>query len=319
MPEIDIQTVHQSVCYLQSMMEDTKEHSQKTYPFTAFQAENSDHCLASVDGSHHNIKGSHFVFSAIRSGYQIYRNGHLTDANIFRTKIEILTKSNYKDRHREYFQNITGQTPTELKEFEKVSERIRTLLEWDKIQQLLERLGDGDVILFDGSMISGVISTNQSFFHAIEEKAKQKGIILAGLSKDTSLMEGAASVPRLLAAAAAVQCPNSDWFVPYKDTYFVKFIPTTDLVFRLDLVLPDGVRAEDAIKRIAAYAYDAGEPGYPYPMQTIHDAVRISRSQVYDCLDYFKSECLKQHIPLSYVEELFQIYHDQLDIFSHGR
>lgn len=319
MPEIDIGTVQKAVSLMQQMLQESDQHSIKTYDFQPFQAKNSSSKIGAIDGSHHNIQGTHFVFSSIRSGYQIYQDGHLTEEDISRTKIEILTKSNFRERHEEYFYNITGDKPQGMMEFDKSAERIRTLLEWDKVKRLVEDLSDGDVIIFDGSMISGVISTNKLFFEELETKAKEKGITLAGLSKDTSLMIGNTSVPRVLSKAAERQCPDSDWFVPYEDTYFVKFKDDTDFIFRLDLVLPEKYQAIDVIEKIAAYCYDPAIQGFPFPMQTIHDAVRISEQQVHECLDYFKEQCVENSIPLHFVDELFKIYHDQLDKISYGR
>ena len=132
MPEIDIQTVQKAVSFMQKMLSDNREHSSKTYPFHPFVATNSTTKVGAIDGSHHNIQGTHFVFSTICSGYQVYQDGELIEQDISRTKIEILTKGNFRERHAEYFLNITGDKPQGIMEFDKSTERIRTLLEWDK-------------------------------------------------------------------------------------------------------------------------------------------------------------------------------------------
>lgn len=292
-----------------------------SYHFNTFKAKNHQRVLASIDGSHHSVKGKSFVFSAINSGFQLYQSDKLIHTEKSRTKIEILTKDNYKKRHAEYYINVTGQRPQKNLDFDKTTERIRTLLEWDKVKYLITFLSKGDIILFDGSMISGVISTNKQFFDNLCEQAKEKGIILAGLSKDTSLLKDNVPIPMILAAQARKQNIDSNWYFYYEEeeTYFVKFRKHIDLIFRLDLVLPDEIEEDEAIKLIASYCFNKGNQGYPYPLQWIHDEVRISQQQFLFCLEEFKNECRNRGIPKSFVDELFTIYHDQLDIMSFGR
>lgn len=291
------------------------------YNLVPFKAKNHKHILAAVDGSHHSIKGKSFVFSAVNSGYQLFQGKELIDTKVSRTKIEVLTKDNYKERHQDYYINVTGQNPQKNLDFEKSTERIRTLLEWDKVKYLISTLSEGDIILFDGSMISGVISTNKSFFRDLCRQAREKGIILAGLSKDTSLLKDNVPIPMILAGQMKKQNITSNWHFYYEEekTFFVKFRKHINLIFRLDLILPKEVSAEEAIKLIASYCYNNGNLGYPYPLQWIHDQVRISEKQFLSCLTDFKNECRKRGISKAFIDELFTIYHDQLDIMSYGR
>ena len=184
------------------------------------------------------------------------------------------------------------------------------------MKYLISCLGKGDIVLFDGSMISGVISTSKTFFEQLCNKAKSKGIIVAGLSKDTSLTKDNVPVPMILLAQAKKQNIDSSWYHYYEEekTYFVKFRKHVDLVFRLDLVLPDEVKAEEAIKLIASYCYSKGNKGYPYPLTMIHKQVIIKEHHFQACLEEFKNECRKRKIPNAFLDELFAIYHDQLDI-----
>ncbi|MGF7535726.1 DNA double-strand break repair nuclease NurA [Bacillus mexicanus] len=320
---IDQNSLRRSAQFLENVRGQLKTDSETNdiYQFKTFKAKNHTNILASIDGSHHSVKGKSFVFSAINSGFQLYQSEKLILTEKSRTKIEILTKDNYKKRHAEYYINVTGQRPQRNLDFEKSTERIRTLLEWDKVKYLISILNKGDIILFDGSMISGVISTNKLFFENLCEQAKQKGIILAGLSKDTSLLKDNVPVPMILSAQSLKQKIDSNWYFYYEeeDTYFVKFRKHIDLIFRLDLVLPKGISEEEVIKFIGSYCFNKGNQGYPYPLQWIHDEVRISQQQFLHCLEEFKIECRKRGIPKSFVDELFTIYHDQLDVMSFGR
>jgi hypothetical protein len=320
---IDEKSINRAVDFIQKVNGDLRDEAEnkQTYEFHSFIAKNHQNILASIDGSHQTLKGKSFVFSAINSGFLLFQANELVHTEVSRTKIEILTKDNYKKRHAEYYINVTGQRPQGDLDYDKSTERIRTLLEWDKVKYLISMLNSGDIILFDGSMISGVISTNKQFFDSLCETAKSKGIILAGLSKDTSLLKDNIPVPLLLAEQARNQNIIDNWYSYYEPekTYFVKFRKMIDLVFRLDLVLPDNLTAADVIPLIASYCYDRGNPAYPYPLLMIHDSVRISDQQFHICLETFKDECRLRKIPLNFVGELFSIYHDQLDTMSHGR
>lgn len=320
---IDQNSLIRSAQFLENVRGQLKTDSEvnDVYHFKTFKAKNHKNVLASIDGSHHSVKGKSFVFSAINSGFQLYQSEKLIHTEKSRTKIEILTKENYKKRHAEYYINVTGQRPQNNLDFDKVTERIRTLLEWNKVKYLISILNRGDIILFDGSMISGVISTNKFFFDNLCDEAKQKGIILAGLSKDTSLLKDNVPVPMILAAQSRKQNIEGNWYFYYKEenTYFVKFRKYIDLIFRLDLVFPEDSSDEEIIKSIGSYCFNKGNQGYPYPLQWIHDEVRISEQQFLHCLEEFKIECRNRGIPKSFIEELFTIYHDQLDIMSFGR
>lgn len=320
---IDQNSIKRAADFMENVRGQLKRDSEidDVYSFNTFKARNHNNVIAAIDGSHHSVSGKSFVFSAINSGFQLFQERSLIHSEISRTKVEILTKDNYKKRHSEYYVNVTGQRPQGHLDFDKATERIRTLLEWDKVKYLISYLSKGDIILFDGSMISGVISTNKLFFEELCKKAKEKGIILAGLSKDTSLLKNNVPVPMILSGQANKQNVVSNWYSYYEEeeTYFVKFRKHLDLIFRLDLILPDGVQAEEAIKYISSYCYNTGNQGYPYPLQWIHDQVRISEQQFKVCIDEFKNECRNRGIPRGFVDELFTIYHDQLDIMSFGR
>lgn len=318
---IDPKSITKSVDFVEQVQGQLKKDASEedSYEFIPFKARNHTSVLAAIDGSHHSLKGKGFVFSAINSGFQLFHNDKLVHTEVSRTKIEILSKDNYKKRHKEYYINVTGQRPQENLDFEKATERIRTLLEWDKVKYLISYLNRGDIILFDGSMISGVISTNQTFFEELCEEAKRRGIILAGLSKDTSLMKNNVPIPMILGAQAKRQGIQSNWYHYYEeeDTYFVKFRKHIDLIFRLDLVLPEGIEAEDAIKAIASYTYSEGNNGFPYPLYLIHKQVIIKEHHFQSCLSEFKNECRRRKIPTTFIDELFEIYHDKLDVMTY--
>lgn len=321
--KINMSSLHGAISDLKQVLTDSEEHSSKEYAFHTFVSKNHPYRLAAVDGSHHNLHGTNFVFSTLRAGYLVYREGKLFEEQIDSITTELIMNNDSSNgflmKHEEYYHRITGEIPNSKLEFDKATERIRSLMEWEKIKDLIDLLGENDMIIFDGSFISGKISTNHEFFEELKRKAIAKGISLIGFSKDTSLSIDSAPIPVVLQQAAATQFPGKNWYVEYEDSYFVKFSKTKDLIFRLDVILPDHLDIEELLCRLGAYCFDHATLGYPYPMQKIHDSVRISEMERDYCYEVFKSECLKANVPYALFDKMFSIYHDQLDKLSFGR
>ena len=266
-----------------------------------------------------------FIFSTLRAGYEIYQNNELFERDIDHILVEFIANNNdpkvgFGAKYEKYYQEIVENLPEKYPEFEKTPERIRTLLEWNKLKKLVKILGRGDIIVFDGALISGTITTNHEFFNGLAQQAKDNGITLVGLSKDTSLSIDSAPVPIVLLESSAEFHPNKNWYVEYKPgTYFIRFTKRVPQVFRMDVVHPKDVGIEEILAKISSYCFDPATLGYPYPMQNIHDSVRIDEMQKQECFEIFKKEYIKAGMPAHLFDEMFNIYHDQLDIISWGR
>lgn len=324
MLNIDMKSIHNAIDDFQQVFVDTKDQSEKDFNFTTFKSKNHDFKVAAVDGSNHNVKGNNLIFTMFRVGHLIYQSGQCIEASIDPIKADFLMNnqsetSGYQQKFERYFHDVIGELPKGKMEFEKVSERIRSLLEWEKIKNLISMLDKDDVIIFDGSLMSGAISTNNDFYNELVTEAKRKGISLVGLSKDTSLSIDSAPIPIVLLEASKKQFSDKNWYVDIDDFYFVKFIKNKDLIFRVDAVVADHISFGELMSRVGAYCFDQATLGYPYPMQKIHDSVRISEMERDYCFEVFKNECLKQGISHAQFDKMFSIYHDQLDKISFGR
>jgi hypothetical protein len=324
MLDIDHHSLTKALKDVTKVMEDTNRNSEHSFEFHSFKAENHPHRLAAVDGSNHAIKGVNFVLSTLRAGYLLYENGEIVKKEVNPIIMEFLM--NNKDRevgfeykHEAYFHRITGEIPNGNLQYDKVTERIRTLLEWEKIDELVDELGKDDIIIFDGSLISGEISTSHEYFNGIVKRCLEKGISLVGLSKDTSLSIDSASLPNVLSDSSKKHHPNRNWYVEYNDSYFVKFSKKKELIFRIDVVLPTHLTFEKLISWVGSYCFDPPTFGYPFPMQKIHDAVRISETDRDFCFQAFKKDCLQSGMSLTQFDKMFHIYHNQLDKISFGR
>jgi hypothetical protein len=323
--DINVNSIKNAVGDISKIIEDGRSHAKKQYKFNSFKARNETFRFAAIDGSNHNIRGVNFLFSTIRAGYQIFENGKLMEASIDPVLVEFIANNNdpkvgYINKYEGYYQEIVRNLPEKYPDFEKTPERIRTLLEWGKLVELIDYLGEDDIIVFDGALISGTITTNHHFFNGLANKAKDKGITLVGLSKDTSLSIDSAPVPIVLLESSQQHHPNKNWYVEYKPgTYFVRFTKLIEQVFRLDAVIPGHLNIDTILARISSYCFDDATLGYPFPMQAIHDAVRIDERQREECFAIFKQEYLKKGLPEKLFNDMFNIYHDRLDTISFGR
>ncbi|MFP3725676.1 DNA double-strand break repair nuclease NurA [Priestia filamentosa] len=332
---LDEMSLGNSILTIKNMTDSKRTNSKKDYNFKHFKIQNHMSKIAAVDGSNHAIPGVNFVIAALRSGYLIYQDGELIEEHISKIKLETLINSNdtqagFLKVYKDYFYSLTGEIPEEYLEFDKAAERLRSIMEWKNISDLVESLDRGDIVVFDGSFISGAISTNRLFFETLVSKAKDKGISLVGLSKDTSLSVDNVPIPSLLREAAKNQSISKNWYVeiPEEDTYFVNFTKESDLIFRVDIVHPDEEELETVLSKVGAYAFSDLMIGYLYPMQRIHDEVRISEMDKQICFEILKHQWIANSNPknteelmdvISEFDELFFNYHKQLDIISSGR
>lgn len=321
---VDHSSLEQAFKSAQKVVQDNEKNSQQDFLFHSFQVENHPHVLAAIDGSNHNIRGTNFVFSTLRTGFHLFEKGKCVSSKIEPIIVEFVMNNEDKDVgygyiHERYYHRITGEIPSGKLDFDKVTERIRTLLEWEKVSLLIEELDKGDIIIFDGSLISGEISTSHEFYDGLEARAMEKGIALVGLSKDTSLSIDAASLPSVLHDSSKLHHPNKNWLVSYEDTHFVKFSKFKDLIFRIDAIVPEHLTLVDIVSWVGSYCFDQMLFGYPYPMQKIHDSVRISEAERDHAFGLFKQTCIRGGIHPHTFDKMFSIYHDKLDIKSFGR
>lgn len=346
---IDEQSLNNSLSFIEKMTkasENKEINADQDFVFTPFQINNHSNKIAAVDGSNNGILGVNFLIGMLRAGHLIYHEGKLVEESISPIKMETLINSNgdegYYDIYQKYFYELTKEYPDNQIEFDKVAERLRTLMEWKYISNLIDDLGYGDVIIFDGSLISGAISTNHLFYSDLVSKARSNGVTLMGLSKDTSLSIDNVPIPVVLKEIAKNENIDTNWFVRVEledesevakeknpeETYFVKFSKNKDLIFRCDVVYPVEFEFEDVISKVAAYSYDVRTFGYPFPMQRIHDRVRISELEKEQSFIILKNRWLKNQKTSNSLEiqeaivkfeKMFSIYHNQLDIISSGR
>ncbi|HDR8321373.1 DNA double-strand break repair nuclease NurA [Bacillus luti] len=324
MYEINMSAFQRSVTAFRQTITEALKRSEDDFPFTEFLIENHPGTVAVIDGSNHNIQGKNFVLTLLRVGHLLFQRGVIVNEHVDPITMEFITNNDaypmgYKHKYQEYFSKVADGVYTGRIEFEKITDRLRSIMEWQKVKKLIEQLNKNDIILFDGSLLSGEITLNQTFYEQIVHHAKAKGVILVGLSKDTSLSIGSAPAPLVLLRASKRTHAFKNWLVRFEDTWFVRFTQDEDIVFRLDIEAPEGISDEQVVKWIGSYALFDNMLGFPYPAQFIHDYVRIDKATKQQCFEQFQDMCLEQGMSQAEVDEMFAIYHETMDAHSLGR
>ena len=163
-----------------------------------------------------------------------------------------------------------------------------------------------------------------SWFAGLLARAAEREIVLAGVTKHSSLARGGAPlVGQLEIEAEAAFGKRARWWAPVARTrldvgYGLQVVaarldPDARFAFRIDL--PADADPEPALGRLAALADDAAFPGYPYPL-TVADRLAACpgwvrhevRMQLDDLFD-------RAGVPLEVRERAFADRHDLMERF----
>lgn len=141
-----------------------------------------------------------------------------------------------------------------------IADAVRTFAEYTLAQEICKDLRAGDILVRDGDLMPTQTHA-QNYLNELKRMAIQRGVLLCGLSKTTTLLTDAGN-----SAAAALQrmAPASMWAYqpPGSNTSFVKMHPKSAFVFRLDVIQHDHARI--VANALAAEATDPIMLGYPY-------------------------------------------------------
>lgn len=141
-----------------------------------------------------------------------------------------------------------------------VADAVRTFAEFTLAKEVCDDLRANDILVRDGDLMPTQTHA-QHYVNELARVATTRGVLLAGLSKTTSLLTDSGN-----SAAAALQriAPAGIWLYqpPGSNTCFVKLHPKSSFVFRMDVL-----KAEDAriiANALTAQATDPVFLGYPY-------------------------------------------------------
>lgn len=155
---------------------------------------------------------------------------------------------------------------------------LRDRWEWDAVGRCVEDAAPGALILVDGDLQPDW-RIPSSFLGGLLTRAAERGVVLAGVTKHSSLARGGAPLLGLLELEAARELgPRAMWWAPVARTrtsartdtgaglqvVAARLDPDARFAFRVDL--PAGADPAVTLGRLAALCDDAAFPGYPYPL-----------------------------------------------------
>ena len=159
---------------------------------------------------------------------------------------------------------------------------LRDRWEWDAVERSVEEAEPGGVILVDGDLQPDW-RIPSSVLGRLLSRARERDVLVAGITKHSALSRGGAPLVGLLELEAAERLgPRARWWAAVArsraterpdvaaggtagiQVVVARLDPDARFAFRVDL--PAGADPEQALGRLAAVADDAAFPGYPYPL-----------------------------------------------------
>jgi hypothetical protein len=192
--------------------------------------------------------------------------------------------------------------------------------EWAAVGRCVDDAEPGALLLVDGDLQPDW-RVPSSFLAGLLARAAERGVVLAGVTKHSSLARGGAPLLGWLEREAETLLgPRALWWTPIARTrsdvggfqvVAARLDPDARFAFRIDV--PLGVDPEPVLASLSALCDDAAFPGYPYPLSV---ADRLAgcpgwlradlRHQLDDLFD-------RAGVPLEVRERAFTDRHDLME------
>lgn len=155
---------------------------------------------------------------------------------------------------------------------------LRDRWEWEAVERSIAEADRGGLVLVDGDLLPDW-RLPTAFLARILTMAGERGLLVAGITKHSSLSRGGAPLVGQLEMEAAEDLgPRALWWAPVahsKTSYdadpaaaiqvvAARLDPDARFAFRVDL--PAAAEPAPALGAISALCDDAAFPGYPYPL-----------------------------------------------------
>ena len=151
---------------------------------------------------------------------------------------------------------------------------LRDRWEWDAVERSIEEAEPGAMVLVDGDLQPDW-RIPSSLLARVLERAAEREVVVAGVTKHSSLARGGAPLLGQLEREAEERFgPRAMWWAPVArvrsdvgeglQVVAARLDPDARFAFRVDL--PASVEPEAALGALSALADDAAFPGYPYPL-----------------------------------------------------
>lgn len=297
--------------------------------FQFFEPADKDFRMAAVDGGSATLlNAGSFVVASVRVGQAIFEGAEFQRESSRNPELHVfhISLGSLRKAYSIFYEKTVGGTPPDSPMgLEEAVGRIRTLLEWSRVEAMLaDGLASGSVLVFDGALWAGITGIG-GMLRRIVKGAAEKGIILCGISKRSMLTHsGAPLIPKVQMLGEDFH-PKRAWFLPlqidaaYSEKQFgkvfvAKLHPYSGHVFRTDLALPDGVDETEALGKLAALSNDPTYVGYPYPLARVHNDVAFTHSEAEELRHLLRKRALEEGMDQKSWHLTFQEFHDVLDI-----
>ena len=292
--------------------------------FQTFQKSENAIMLAVDGGSATILNAGSFVVAGVRVAHIGFHGKEFSGASEPEFHLLHLASGHHEKAYEIFFRKIVGAEPPDYpKGLEEAVGRIRALMEWGQVEKILDQeISEGAVLAFDGAMWAGIKGVGD-LLERIIKKARQKKIILCGISKKSMLTNNSKPLIPTVQMLGDDVLPESIWHYPletgnyseklFGKIYLAKLHSRSQYVFRVDLSLPDGVTPEQAFGKLAYYADDPTYVGYPYPLARVHNDVAFSRAEVSDLKAMLRAEAIQKGMNPKEWQLTFQDFHEILD------
>jgi hypothetical protein len=153
---------------------------------------------------------------------------------------------------------------------------VRDRWEWDAVARSVEACEPGGVVLVDGDLQPDW-RIPSSFLRDVLDDARERDVVVAGVTKHSSLARGGAPLLGWLEREAETLLgERAMWWAPVGRTrgdvgglqvVAARLDPDARFAFRIDL--PEHVDPEPTLASLSALCDDAAFPGYPYPLSVV--------------------------------------------------
>ena len=240
--------------------------------------------IAFVDGGNAEILGgANFSLQLVRIYYVIFENNKRIKQN--KTEFYLLVTAKAKEDKIVYETEAFNTYLRIDKEFDafdkelsepghkaepaKIAESARKISELKIAADIVNELSAGDLIIRDGDLTEGTEAEKKQI-EALKQKSAEKNVIVAGVSKTTSILTDSGN-----SASAVLNKigPDCAWYYPVTNNIgFVRLHKNSNYVFRLDFFIAD--KLAELLGALKDNSKDACFLGYPYGLI---DADRFAR------------------------------------------
>jgi hypothetical protein len=196
---------------------------------------------------------------------------------------------------------------------------LRDHEEWTAVDRCVAEATAGALVLVDGDLEPDW-RVPPSWLTGLLERAAAKGVVIAAVTKRSSLSRGGAPLLGALEIEAGAELgPRALWWAPLARTragarvVAARLDADAPFAFRVDL--SPGTDPEAALAGLAALCDDAGFPGYPYPL-TVADRLAACPGWLRQDTWYELEELLdRAGVPEEVRERAFADRHDLMERF----